>query len=67
MNLKFIISLLVLFIYTFFKTKKSFHMLQQNWYNEGLRYIKWMVKNKKQVFRFALLSTFRNVGCRPSY
>ena len=50
MNLKFIISLLVLFIYTFFKTKKSFHMLQQNWYNEGLRYIKWMVKNKKQVF-----------------
>ena len=50
MNIKFIISLLVVFIYTYFKTKKSFHMLQQNWYNEGARYIKWMLKNIKQIF-----------------
>ncbi|MBP3766516.1 MAG: UDP-N-acetylmuramoyl-tripeptide--D-alanyl-D-alanine ligase [Bacilli bacterium] len=50
MNVKFIISLLVLLIYTYFKTKKSFHMLQQNWYNEGFRYIKWMLKNLKLVF-----------------
>ena len=64
MNIKFIISLLTLYIYTFFKTKKSFHMLQQNWYNnEGNRYIKWMLKNKKQVLLnldmlFILLSIF---------
>ncbi len=50
MNIKFLISLLILFVYTFMKTKKSFHMLQQNWYNEGLRYIKWMLKNLKLVF-----------------
>ena len=50
MNIKFIISLFVLFIYTYLKTKKSFHMLQQNWYNEGFRYIKWLYRNKKQVF-----------------
>lgn len=64
MNIKFIISLLTLYIYTFFKTKKSFHMLQQNWYNnEGNRYIKWMLKNKSQVLLnldmlFILLSIF---------
>ena len=49
MNLKFFVSLLVVFIYAYFKTKKSFHMLQQNWYNEGNRYINWMLKNKKDV------------------
>ena len=63
MNIKFVVSLLVLFIYTYFKTRKSFHMLQQNWYNEGNRYIKWMLKNKKQIFFnidicFILLSIF---------
>ena len=50
MKLKFIISLLIPAIYTYFKTKKTFHMLQQNWYNEGNRYLKWIFKNKKQVF-----------------
>ena len=25
-------------------------MLQQNWYNEGNRYLKWIFKNKKLVF-----------------
>ncbi len=25
-------------------------MLQQNWYNEGNRYIKWLWKNKKSIF-----------------
>ena len=66
MNVKFIISLLVLFVYTFIKTKKSFHMLQQNWYNEGLRYIKWMLKNLKLVFLnydllFLVLAIFLNI------
>ena len=50
MKLKFIISLLIPAIYTYFKTKKTFHMLQQNWYNEGNRYLKWIFKNIKQVF-----------------
>ena len=46
----FIISLFVAYLYTYLKSKKSFHMLQQNWYNDGLRYVKWMFQNKKKVF-----------------
>lgn len=50
MLVKFIISILMILVYTYFKTKKSFHMLQQNWYNDGNRYLKWISKNKKLVF-----------------
>ena len=50
MLVKFIISILPILIYTYFKTKKSFHMLQQNWYNDGNRYIKWINKNLKKIF-----------------
>lgn len=39
-------------IFIVLKTKKSFHMLQQNWYNDGNRYIDWIFKNKKKVFAF---------------
>lgn len=50
MLLKFIISLLPFTIYLFLKSKNSVHMLQQNWYNDGNRYIKWLWKNKKKAF-----------------
>ena len=50
MLVKFVISLLPFLIYLFFKSKHSVHMLQQNWYNDGNRYIKWIWKNKKHVF-----------------
>lgn len=50
MFLKFIISLLIAYLYIYFKSKKSFHMLQQNWYNEGNRYIKWIFSNPKKSF-----------------
>jgi len=46
----FILSLIPAFIYTCFKTKKSFHMLQQNWYNDDQRYLKWIIKNPYKVF-----------------
>lgn len=46
----FLLSLLPLIIYMVMKTKKCFHMLQQNWYNDGNRYIKWIFDNKKKVF-----------------
>lgn len=32
------------------KSKKALHMLQQNWYNDGNRYIDWIFKNPKKVF-----------------
>ena len=47
---KFILSFVIIFIYHFIKTKKSFQMLQQNWYNDGNRYLKWIFKNKGKVF-----------------
>lgn len=46
----FLLSLLPLIIYIVMKTKKSFHVLQQNWYNDGNRYIKWIFDNKSKVF-----------------
>ena len=42
------ILVLALLFATFFKTKRSLHMLQQNLYNENNRYIKWVFKNYKQ-------------------
>lgn len=50
MLMKFIVSLLPVFIYIYLKTKKSLQMLQQNWYNDGNRYLKWINKNLKKVF-----------------
>lgn len=50
MLMKFIVTLLPILIYTYIKTRKSFQMLQQNWYNDGSRYIKWINKNLKKVF-----------------
>lgn len=48
--LYFIISLLPLVIFSIIKTKKAFHMLQQNWYNDGKRYWKWLISNYNKAF-----------------
>ena len=50
MNNYFLSSLVIYLIYFFVKQKKSFHVLQQNWYNDGNRYINWVNDNKKKVF-----------------
>ncbi len=50
MEIKFIVSLIIMYLYTYLKTKKSFQMLQQNWYNDGNRYIKWIFRNSKKNF-----------------
>ncbi len=39
-----------MFIYIVFDLKKAFHMLQQNWYNDGNRYLKWINNNSKFIF-----------------
>ena len=46
----FILSLIPLFILTILKSKKSMHMLQQNYYDESKRYFFWIIKNLKKVF-----------------
>lgn len=46
----FIISLIAVIVYVVCDLKKAFHMLQQNWYNDGNRYLKWIDNNWKFVF-----------------
>lgn len=63
MLIKFIVSLIPLLPYIFLKSKKSLHMLQQNWYNDGNRYINWIFENKGKVFKtFDLLFIIFIVG-----
>ena len=45
----FFISLIPYLIFTIYKTKKSFHMLQQNYYDDGNRYFKWILTNIVKV------------------
>jgi len=45
----FLISLIPYLIFTIFKTKKSFHMLQQNFYDDDNRYFKWILTNISRI------------------
>ncbi len=45
-----IITILLAYFYTIFKSKKAMHMLQQNLYNMNCRYLKWILKNLISVF-----------------
>ena len=49
MEVLFLTALLPCFIYYLVKGNKTLHMLQQNWYNEGNRYLRWMLQNKYKV------------------
>ena len=52
----------VLFLYSMLKMRRSLHMLQQNLYNENNRYLKWINKNKKEIYKnldmFGMLFVF---------
>ena len=37
------------FLYTYLKIIHGMHMLQQNFYNEGNRYLNWIKKNKTKT------------------
>ena len=50
MNILFLITILLYFIHLIIISPKSLHMLQQNRYNRGYRYIKWIIKNYKENF-----------------
>lgn len=49
----FLVALLFYIVYIMIKTKKSLHMLQQNWYDDDHRYLKWIVNNRYKVFTTA--------------
>lgn len=52
----FLLSIVMYSIYFFLKTKKSLHMLQQNRYNRGNKYLKWIKDNlKKNYFNLELI------------
>lgn len=40
----------LMFFYVISVSMRSYHMLQQNLYNENNRYLKWIWKNKKLIF-----------------
>ncbi len=50
MKIYFLISLIFYIYYLIFKSRKSFHILQQNWYNDGNKYLKWIFNNPKKIF-----------------
>ena len=56
----YVLCFVVMLFFNIIRCSKSLHMLQQNLYNENNRYVKWMLKNPKQVFGiinlFALLT-----------
>ena len=49
------VLVLALLFATFFKTKRSLHMLQQNLYNENNRYVKLVFKNYKQFMDWDII------------
>lgn len=53
--INFIITFIPVYIYIFIKSKKAIQILQQNWYNDGNRYINWILKNKSKAFNFDIL------------
>ena len=48
--LYFLLSQIPLVYLTIIKSKKSIHMLQQNYYDESNRYLLWIKANLKKVF-----------------
>lgn len=58
----FLCTLIPLFIYIFIKSKKAIHVLQQNWYNEGNRYLNWIFKNPLKAFNYDILFIIFIVG-----
>lgn len=70
----FLISLITIFLLLVYKSKKSIHMLQQNYYNESNRYLFWIFKNLKKVFLdfdillfFSFLTFFLNYNISIMY
>src|SRR5574344_572050 len=45
-----LIALIPYFLYTYLKLKKALQMLQQNFYNESNRYLKWSIKYKYKSY-----------------
>ncbi len=51
MYFRIFFTMAIVFIYSMVKSRRSLHMLQQNLYNENNRYLKWVWKNKGEMFK----------------
>ena len=56
-----VFNILFSFLYLFVRTKKNIHILQQNFYNENNRYIKWGNKNFNQVYKLDIIVLIINL------
>ncbi len=64
MKQEFIFSLITFLIFGILKTRKSFHMLQQNWYDKSFRYLKWCFRNlKKSILTIDILTIPLLIAC----
>ena len=59
----FFVSLVPYFIYLFLKTTKNLQMLQQNRYNRGNKYLKWVKSNLKKNFFYFFLFVGLFLNC----
>ena len=57
-----ILSFIPMYLYLFIKSKKAIHILQQNWYNDGNRYLNWILKNPLKAFNYDCLFVIFLVG-----
>ena len=46
----FLATILLYIVHIYIISTRSLHMLQQNRYNRGFRYIKWIIRNYKEIF-----------------
>ena len=65
-----IYSVLISILYLILRFKKNLHILQQNFYNENNRYIKWGFNNINNVFKFDIvlvLLSILNIFIKSKY
>lgn len=56
-----LLTILISIFYIIIRTKKNLHILQQNFYNENNRYIKWGNKNLNKVFKLDIILLSINI------
>ena len=54
-------NILFSLLYIIIGSKKNLHILQQNFYNENNRYIKWGNKNLNNVFKLDIIILLVNI------
>lgn len=61
----------IVFIYSMIKMKRSLHMIQQNLYNENNRYLRWISKNRKEIYKnldvYGIVFVFCYAWCFNTY